>query len=229
MALRDNGKTPRRAFLTAGASAAAAVAVHAVSWPERADASHAGSLRLEHENVATTRTTLRNEGDGDALYLEGAGTQPVLQVLSGEGYAIHAEGLFGVVATGREVGVSGGSPDYDAGIGVAGDGRVGVAGTTRDGTGVSAVARELSGTALRVRGRARFSRSGTVTIKAGRRTARKGVPALASDSLVMATIQDRRVGVHIEAAVVCASRDYFTIHLNKVVRRDTRVAWFVLG
>lgn len=84
-------------------------------------------------------------------------------------------------------------------------------------------------TALRVNGKATFSRSGIVTVPATKRSAKKtGVPLTAS-SLVFATIQQDRPGVYVEAAVPSVAGSSFTIYLNRTVASATKVAWFVLG
>ena len=53
--------------------------------------------------------------------------------------------------------------------------------------------------------------------------------ALTAASLVLATLQQNRAGVFVQAAVPDVSRSSFTIHLNKAVSASTKVAWFVVN
>lgn len=57
---------------------------------------------------------------------------------------------------------------------------------------------------------------------------KKSSIVLSAASFVLATIQQDRVGVYVEAAVPSAAGNSFTIYLNKTVASATRVAWLVL-
>ena len=48
-------------------------------------------------------------------------------------------------------------------------------------------------------------------------------------SLVLATLQDNRAGIFVQAAVPNISGSSFTIHLSKAVSANTKVAWFVVN
>ncbi len=136
-----------------------------------------------------------------------------------DGYGVRGTSPYiGVNAIGGEVGVYAVS-DYGAGVQAL----------TYDGVAVSASTAVDAGTALRVDGRAEFSRSGKVTVAAGMSSATvTGVP-LTSESLVLATLQERIHVVHVEAAVPDVENHSFTLYLNRKVPRPTTVAWFVVN
>jgi hypothetical protein len=158
------------------------------------------------------------------------------------GQGVSAEGTsYGVYATGTAVGISGLGLTSDGVQGQAGDGAngvfgsnfgagVGVRGESQSGPGV--VAKSTSGVALRVAGRAQFSRSGRAVV-AGTTAAPKSSVVisnvyLSSKSLVLATPQTNRIGVWVEAAVPNVSAKTITIYLNKAVPVSYPVAWFVI-
>jgi hypothetical protein len=136
-----------------------------------------------------------------------------------------------------------GFTDSSAGSGVRGEnvnGGTGVTGVATSkakgggGTGVHAVASGL-GTALRVDGRAVFSRSGDVVIKSPAASATVTVPGgLSSTSLVLAVLQTAIPGVFVTSAVPNPSTGKVTIHLNKAPGTgkgggNAKVAWFVVN
>jgi hypothetical protein len=103
----------------------------------------------------------------------------------------------------------------------------GVHGFASSGTGVHA--QTLSGTALRVTGRATFSRSGRLTLAAGQSSVAKTGILLTSASLVLAVLQTNRTGIFVRAVVPSPSTRSFTVYLNAAVPASTNVAWFVLN
>ncbi len=112
--------------------------------------------------------------------------------------------------------------------GVGGNGVEGQA-TLAAGAGVLAK-NTAGGDALRVAGKASFSRSGILTVAAGSTSAMKtGVP-LSSASLVLATIQGNVIGVYVQGVTLfIGTSGSFTIHLNKAVPASTKVAWFAVN
>jgi hypothetical protein len=92
---------------------------------------------------------------------------------------------------------------------------------------------DLDHWALVASGRAGFSRSGLLTIAAGKSSTSATVPALTAGapmpSLVLATLQTNRAGVYIQAAVASPGSNKITIYLNKKVTAATKVAYFVLN
>jgi hypothetical protein len=103
----------------------------------------------------------------------------------------------------------------------------GVHGFASSGTGVHA--QTVTGTALRVTGRATFSRSGRLTLAAGRSSVTKTNILLTSASLVLAVLQTNRAGIFVRAVVPSPSTSSFTVYLNAAVPGTTNVAWFVLN
>jgi hypothetical protein len=121
-------------------------------------------------------------------------------------------------------------------------GGAGVTGTTSDranggvqgvnqGTGPGVLAQNTGGgAALQVSGPAAFSRSGAVSIPAGKSSAKVTGLALGTASLVLATIQGNVAGVYVQGVtVVAGASGSFTVHLNKATPSALPVAWFVLN
>ena len=177
---------------------------------------------------------------GEVTAGEGAG---VLGVGSGAGQT----GVDGVGETGVDgasdaqggTGVLGESLNTSSGIGVQGDSEgtgsgvyglaktngVGVFGDTTNGTGV--IARSTNGTALDVRGKATFSRSGTVTVAAATTSKKVTLAGVTSASMILATAQQDSA-VSVRSAVPAS--DSFTIHLTgKAPPGGLKVAYFVLN
>jgi hypothetical protein len=102
---------------------------------------------------------------------------------------------------------------------------IGVRGGTMSGTGVLAEA--TTGTALRVTGKAQFSRSARKPITAGHSSLKVTMAGVTASSYVIATLQTKRAGVYILAAVPAAGS--FTIYLNKAVTGTTYVGYFVIN
>jgi hypothetical protein len=131
-------------------------------------------------------------------------------------------GTFGVFASGDDYGVYASAPNH---------GVYGTA-TTNAGAGVEAQANSASGIALRVNGKAQFSRSGTATVAGTTTTPKSSVVisnvALSGKSLVLATAQKNVAGVWVEAAVPNVSAKTVTIFLNKTVTVSYPVAWFIV-
>jgi hypothetical protein len=142
------------------------------------------------------------------------------------GVAINGDSAFGTGVVGRGLGQSSigvyGEVQGSAATGVLGNA------TSPTGVGVDAL-NPGGGVALRVRGKAAFSRSGKVTVPAGAQSTVKTGVALTSASLVLVTLQQRRPGVVVEAAVPNVTGSSFTVHLNKPVTTSTVLAWFVIS
>jgi hypothetical protein len=140
----------------------------------------------------------------------------------GENGVLATGGTFGVFASGTDYGVYASAPNH----GVYG------AATTNAGAGVEAQANSASGIALRVSGKAQFSRSGTAAITGTTTTPKSSVVisnvALSGKSLVLATAQKNVAGVWVEAAVPNVSAKTVTIYLNKTVTVSYPVAWFIV-
>ena len=154
-------------------------------------------------------------------------------------------GMWGSHA-GSGTGVAGSTPAGAGGTGVFGVGTTGVYGTSQDASpcgvrgtvdsppgqsGAGVIAENLSGgTALQVLGEASFSRSGTVTVPAGKASAAKSGISLTAASLILATIQGNVPGVYVQGVtVITGSAGSFTVHLNRAAPAKTTVAWFVLA
>jgi hypothetical protein len=112
------------------------------------------------------------------------------------------------------------------GVGVSGSGgSAGVKGTSSAGIGVLASGQ----TALSVQGPAVFSRSGTLTIAAGSKSATKTGVALTAASLVLVTAQNDAPGAVVRSAVPNAAAASFTVHLAKAITKPVTLGWFIVN
>ena len=106
----------------------------------------------------------------------------------------------------------------------------GVMGSAIDGVGVHALSDNA--TALKVTGKAEFSRSGTATVLGTAATPRSAITVnnvdLTNKSIILVTPQKRVSGVWVPAAVRNAAGSRFTVHLNKAVAVGFPVAWMVI-
>jgi len=120
-------------------------------------------------------------------------------------------GDFGVIGTG--------------GIGTYGDGTWGAFGIGRGSTGIGIVATvdTAAARALRVEGRAEFTRSGRTTIAAGRATKAVALAGCTSSTLVLAVLSTNRSGRYVRAVVPASGK--FTVYLNTTVPGTTGITW----
>ena len=175
--------------------------------------------------------------------------------VSGSGpTGVYGNGLRGVYGNGSQSGVSGNSSGTGYGVegtqssngigvyghvnngggsGVRGDNTgegPGVFGIAPDGIGVSAYS--SNGTALKVDGKAEFSRSGTATVVGTAAAPKSSVTvknvALTDMSLILVTPQKYVAGAWVAAAVPNVATGRFTLHLNKNISVGFPVAWMVI-
>ena len=135
-------------------------------------------------------------------------------------------GVKGVTTGTTGIGVWGQVPGTGSAVyGEATGTGVGVFGDTTNGTGV--IARSTNGTALRVTGKAQFSRSGTVVIPAGAAARTVTLAGVTTASMVLATSQ-QTANVFVRSAVPASGS--FTIRLSGVApAAGLKVAYFVLN
>jgi hypothetical protein len=151
----------------------------------------------------------------------------VLGIGAGSGAGVIGSGG---ASGGAGVAGSGGSGGGDGVVGTVTSAGSGVHGRATAAKGVGVLAEnDAGGPALKVTGRAVFSRSGAVTVAAGSsKVTRTGV-ALTAASLVLATLQQDVPGVWVRSAVPNSAGSAFTVHLNKAVPASTKIAWFVVN
>jgi len=131
--------------------------------------------------------------------------------------------------------------------GVAGDGFIGVRGTTssvqgqQQGVGVWAQAETPGSLALRADGPARFngqaeftgitafSRSGVVTVRSGSKSVTTAGVALVPGTVILATLQRRVDQVYLHAVETDPAAGSFTISLTAAPHVDVPIGWFALG
>jgi hypothetical protein len=119
----------------------------------------------------------------------------------------------------------------NVGTGVHGDGTTtGVDGTTATAGGVGVQAANTGGgTALKVVGKASFSRSGVLTLSSSAASVQKTGVALTASSYVLATLQTHTTGLSVEAAVPNPGASAIRVYFSKTAPAGTRVAWFVVN
>ncbi len=138
-------------------------------------------------------------------------------------------GVYGHAANTSGSGVYG--QNDGTGFGVAGraSGGTGTLGDSANGTGVWASSQNA--TALKVSGKAQFSRSGVATVAGTAAAPKKSVKVslpITAKSMMTATLQKYVPGVSVVAAVPNVAGGYFTIYLNKSVTTSAGpIAWIV--
>jgi hypothetical protein len=234
----------RRALLAGSLGALAAYFAQALGRPLAARATDGDVIHVGDELSATSVTKITNTANTAAVIeaesTYGAGVRGISAVESGvagssdTGVGVRGTSSFGPGVFGSSsespgvagVGVIGVRGNGDTGVsGVSGSG-IGVSGYADAGTGVHA---QAAGTALRVVGKATFSRSGRLTLAAGQSSVAKTRLPLSRYSLVLAVLQTNRAGIYVRAVVPSPSTSSFRIYLNAPVPGTTHVAWFVLN
>jgi hypothetical protein len=178
------------------------------------------------QNTSNTSPAVQGEsaGSGPGVYGESIGPSGLSGTAGTAGVVGDSNTNPGVVGLSSVAnGVKGitTATDYGGVIGFdqSSGGGFGVQGYTESATGVgiSAVAVESTATALQVEGVATFSRSGLVSIAAGKTTATITGVVLSASSLVLANLQNSLSGVYVVAVVTDVSGSKFEIYLSKAV------------
>jgi hypothetical protein len=150
----------------------------------------------------------------------------------GTGGASNAVGVAGNGSGSIGHGVTGAASGSGTGVwGTAnGPGSNGARGTADSASTVGVLAENTGGgTALKVSGPAAFSRSGALTVAAGKSSATQTGVALTAASLVLAVVQQNLSGVYVRAAVPNTTGSSFTVYLSKAPTASAKVAWFVVN
>lgn len=175
---------------------------------------------------------------GDCKDAEGVmGTSEFAGVrgLSAAGTGVSGQSTSGTGVSGQSKSGSGITGRCDRGTGVRGEGHIGVAGIAAGDSGIGVVADGRGATALDVRGKATFSRSGVATIDASNQAPSNGVSVLidglTDDSLVLATLQSDQPDLFVKCAFVIpvAGDPGIQILLNRQTSVPVDVAWFVIN
>jgi hypothetical protein len=196
------------------------IGVSGVSASSAANASAVhGEITQTSPGAFSAAVRGRNDGTGG----NGIG---VYGSQAGSGWGVYGTSVFGIgvnAAGGSGIGVA-----SSGATGVYAVGTTGVHGIASSAAGMGVLAENTAGVALKVNGVAAFSRSGVATVSAGRSTVSKSLP-LSSASFVLATIQGNVTGLTVQGVtIVTGSPGTFTIHLNKTVAANTKVAWLVV-
>ena len=209
----------RREMLVAGFGGVAGAAVALLASPQEAFGADGAPVLVGRSNSGSHATTLTAPGD------------PALKCVS-PGH----DGLWGRTKAAGRSGVYGWTGEA-GGIGVTG--RNTARGVTGELGGKAAVRGQASGDrlALDVVGRARFSRSGFITVPAGRESAESQLgPGIAGpDTRVLATLQTPVMNPispgQAETRVIGASVDasgMLRVFLYVKASADVRIAWLLL-
>lgn len=219
----------------AAAAIAVGAAVYSVAWPLPAIATQGQPVIAGQPNSATSATTINTSGMDHGLVVAGHGngfagvsafdTETNGTGVQGEG-GPGGTGVFGSNPFGTGIGVWGRTAGSGSGVyGQATGAGVGVFGDTVDGTGLTG--RSTHGTALRVLGKATFSRSGTVVIPAGSAIRTVTLSGVTTASMILVTAQ-QNAAVFAKSAVPASGR--FTIRLSgNAPTGGLKVAYFVLN
>lgn len=226
-----NGKYGRRTLMLGAAAGVGAVA----SLATKPDIAAANGTPVELGDVnSATATTEVTTSSGSGLYGISEATSGITGYVGG--VVGDSNTKYGVVGLSSVLNGVAGVTTADSWGGVIGQdessgGGYGVQGYSAQGVGVSAVATTSSATALQVEGIATFSRSGLVSIAAGKTSAKVTDVALSASSLVLANLQTNLSGVYVEAVVPDVSASSFKIVLSEAVPSgDTAsVGWFVVN
>jgi hypothetical protein len=213
----------RRDLLRTGGVAAVAGLLGVFGIATTAAAANGAAIRAGERNSATRPTVLiSRKGPTLNAAVTGGGAQVGVRGSSKANRGIGVQGE-ATAGKGKTVGVQGrtGSRDGVAGQFVA----------TAGGTALEASSPAKRGVALRTKGRLEITeRSGSALVSEG--GAEFVIPVeggLSERSLVLATLQDHRPGIHVEAAYVLDVEDgLIVVRLNQAVPEQTKVAWFVL-
>ncbi len=212
----------RRELLRSGSMAMAVGLLGVFGIATTGSAKNGSTLRAGDKATASRSTTIELS-KGPALQARTTGKDG-------------AVGVRGVANATKGIGVQGSAPSSKgATVGVQGstqspEGTAGEFVADGGGTALAASAAK-EGVALRTKGRLMLTeRSGIATVSQG--GAEFVIPVLgglSEKSLVLATLQDHRPGVHVEAAhVLDVDEGLIVVRLNQAVAEQTEVGWFVL-
>lgn len=143
---------------------------------------------------------------------------------SHQGWGVIGAGAVGVLGVGTwgvlgDVGVTS--------IGVYGNVGAAEAPIVAGGIGVLARAQTTSQVALKVLGKAQFSRSGRTSIAPGSSTKTITMAGVTTSSYIIATLQTNRSGIYVRAVVPAAGT--FKIYLNTTVPGTTYIGYLVIN
>jgi hypothetical protein len=228
------GRTARGTVATASVAVIAAVVVfggtNAIAT--QGSAVIAGVQNTETDTTEVQNTngtycdTLSDPGINDGLWA--CGSSVGVQAF-GTTYGIYGSGTYGSVGVGTTYGAFG-STTNTAGVGVygvnngAGGTAYGVRGSAYQGVGV--FAQSSSATALKVDGKAVFSRSGIVSVPSGAKSVQVTMSGVTTTSMIIATVQQSGA-FYVKSAVPASGS--FTININKAPASPVAVAYFVLN
>jgi hypothetical protein len=243
MASDPNAPRSRRALLAAAAGGAAAVAATA-AMPLTTLAADGDSILIgATDNAGTSETTLTQATDAEVGLRVVNSTTGAAALIGTAGDTANSSddtswtGIYGWAPVNPDpdffsAGVWGDSDDVGVygfgGAGVLGDGDVGVVGRADlGGYGVHALNFDPTGIALRVDGKAQFSRSGRKSIGTGKSSLKVTMPGVTSQSLVFAVLASNRSGRYVRAVVPTTGS--FTIYLNTTLTSASWVSYFVVN
>jgi hypothetical protein len=169
------------------------------------------NVGVQGTTADATNAATDTEYTGVYGFVDGTGLDPNLFV---------AVGVWGDTSTG--IGLLGTGPN-----GVVGNGGWGVYGYSEVADGIGVFADSLAPAfALRVNGKAHFSRSGRVLVGKTKTSVRVSMAGVTSASMILATIQANKIGLYVRGVVAATNK--FTIYLSKAPGATIRIAYLVL-
>jgi hypothetical protein len=213
---RSATSATRRGVLAAGVGVAAAVA--SVATARSARAADGDPVLMGQINEGVNTTTLKTKETSLYAVSDTDGPSLAGESLSNDGYGLQGTSPYiGVNAVGGELGVYTIS-DYGTAVRAL----------TYDRTAVASPTAVPQGYALRVQGAVAFSRSGRATVPAGSDRVTVSLADVRPGTSILATLQQYRPGVSVEAAVPNAGAKTVLLVLSKRVNVATPVAWLAL-
>ena len=214
--------TRRSWSLTIVAFGAGAVLASTLLAPSGAAATQGQPVIAGVLNTATNATLVESSQQGGTGMIATGDATGLAAVADADG----GTSVYGLQTNATGIGVEGDVTGSGSGVyGHASGAGVGVNGQSDTGVGVEA--RAGTGTALKVDGKASFSRSGVVTIAAGTSSRTVQLAGVSTSSMVLATAQQTAT-VYVKAAVPTTGK--FSIRLTgPAPSGGIKVAYFVLN
>jgi hypothetical protein len=225
----------RRALLGAGLGAVAAFVANGLARPSAALADGESMQVGGIYTNAHTATALRNSANSNDVFRAtstGGGTAIRGETAFGDAAIEGHQSGSGTVVSGRLAGagvaVFGQSNKSRAIQALGTDAADGIFTQSEHGTALLTEGLAPDATALRVDGRARFSRSGIATVGSGKSKVAVTIDPINSSTFALATLQQFRAGVYVAATELSVTNKALTVRLNTNVESATKVAYLVL-
>jgi hypothetical protein len=209
----DPSQSPRitrRRILGAAAGGAAAATAAALAAPAAALGNTGDTMHAGWDHTATTRTLVAATGAAAII-----GESNDNDGLTGGSGGVIKSGVYGYTTNPGGYAVFGRN-----------EGNHGIAAL---GAPEAALASGQGGAplALKIGGKAQFSRSGVVTIAKNKRSVKLPATAITAASFAVATVQQYRTNLYVQCVVRNAAGTAFYAYLNRPATAATKIGWIV--